>query len=266
MRSLQLFHALTIFALLMCGILTIPAAFAGDNTASGEKKACCADKEAAGAEAGKSCCTSGEKAEGDQACADGEKACCKNKGDKSVKVAGMDLAPCEDEGEPVVHVRPAGWPVVGVQTELGFFPVNTCPVTGETLDPNSHKLHSFDFDGRLVTVCCPGCESRFRADSARFVANLDEMIRTQQAPHYPLTACPTTGGELGGMGEPALMIEGNYLVKLCCAGCSKGVKADPTETLAKLEAAYSALLTEDQEFAPLPTPTKAEAVEVASAQ
>jgi len=223
MRSNRTLNALAVFALLMLGIAGIPSAFAGN------------DKDA---KSGDACCADGEKT--DVAKAEGEKACCADKADKHVKVGNLDLAPCEDEGEEAAPaIRPANWARLGVMTDAGFYPVNTCAVTGETLDASSPKLHTFDHEGRLIVTCCPGCESGFKADPARFIGNLDAMIKEQQRAQYPLTTCPTTGEELGGMGEPAEMIQGNYLVRLCCAGCSKGVAADPSATLAKLEAFYS---------------------------
>jgi hypothetical protein len=222
----------------MLGIAGIPSAFAGDDAKSGD--ACCADGAAA----------DHKHAEGE------EKACCAAKGDKHEKVGNLDLAPCEDEGEEAAPAeRPADWARLGVMTDAGFYPVNTCAVTGEALDVNSKKLHHFDYEGRLIVTCCPGCESGFRADPARFVANLDAMIKEQQRAIYPITSCPVSGEELGGMGEPVEVIEGNYLVRLCCAGCGKAVHADPSATIAKLEAFYSEKVGE----------TEAETTEVASA-
>lgn len=234
MRSNRTLNALAVFALLMLGIAGIPSAFAGDTKDAKSGDACCADK--------------AEAAEGE--CAPGEKACCADKGEKHVKVGNLDLAPCEDEGEgPAPEVRPADWARLGVMTEAGFFPVNTCPVTGEALDVNSPKLHHFDYEGRLIVVCCPGCESRFKADPARFVGNLDAMIKEQQGAQYPLTTCAVTGEELGGMGEPVEMMSGNYLVRLCCNGCKKAIEADPTAAIAKLEAFYSEQVGETAEVA-----------------
>lgn len=252
MRSLQV---LGMSALLVLGAAALDVAYAG-NPDSKSGDACCSAEAKEAKKDGDACCS----AEAKESCStdtdavktadSGEaKECCKNKGDKEVKVAGMNLAPCDDEGEELIEVRPASWPRVGIMTAAGYFPVNTCCVTGETLDPTSPKLHTFTHEGRLIVLCCPGCEKRFVADPARFLTNLDVMIKEQQGALYPLTACPTTGEELGGMGEPVEIIRDNFLVKFCCAGCVKGFEADPASTLETLKAFFSETPTDSPNLA-----------------
>ncbi|HYE78256.1 MAG TPA: hypothetical protein VEI97_09735 [bacterium] len=219
---------------LAIGICTAQASLAGDHTHEGEGK--------------------------------GEKACCALKGEKTAE--GVKLAACDhehEEGEHA-HARPADAPRVGVALETGFYPVSTCPVTGETLAPD--HFHRFEVDGREVVTCCPGCETRFREDLTTFTANLDTMITEQQSEAYPLTTCPVAGEELGE--KASSLIVNNYLVKVCCAGCGNKVKADPAKYTAELAAFWAevpqAAVTVEEAEAEMAAVAEAEAVEVAQAE
>ncbi len=48
--------------------------------------------------------------------------------------------------------------------------------------------------------------------------------------------CPVTGEELGSMGEPVAVNVSGRTVYVCCRGCAKRAEADPTKTLAAVEA------------------------------
>lgn len=52
--------------------------------------------------------------------------------------------------------------------------------------------------------------------------------------------CPVTGEELGSMGEPVPVTVGGRTVYVCCRGCVKRAEADPTNTLAAVEAERAA--------------------------
>lgn len=52
--------------------------------------------------------------------------------------------------------------------------------------------------------------------------------------------CPVTGEELGSMGEPVTVAVGGRMVYVCCRGCAKRAEADPTKTLAAVEAERAA--------------------------
>ena len=52
--------------------------------------------------------------------------------------------------------------------------------------------------------------------------------------------CPVTGEELGSMGEPVAVPVGGRTVYVCCRGCAKRAEADPTMTLAAVEAERAA--------------------------
>jgi hypothetical protein len=116
------------------------------------------------------------------------------------------------------------------------YPLSTCPVSGEALDSMGEPVQRV-VDGRDVKLCCAGCNKKFDADTAGYLAKIDEAIVEQQKAAYPLTTCVVSGQELGSMGEPISKVSGNQLVQLCCAGCVKKVDADPATYLSKIDAA-----------------------------
>ncbi len=44
-----------------------------------------------------------------------------------------------------------------------------CPVSGEAIEAGSPTI---EHEGKLVALCCPGCESKFKKDPAKFMKNL----------------------------------------------------------------------------------------------
>ena len=63
------------------------------------------------------------------------------------------------------------------------------------------------------------------------------MIK-QQAADYPIDVCVISGRPLGD--SPNELVVANRLVKTCCGGCSKKVKANPTATIAMIDKARQA--------------------------
>lgn len=116
------------------------------------------------------------------------------------------------------------------------YPLGTCPVSGEPLGSMGDPVQ-MDVDGRDVKLCCAGCTKKFEADTAGYIAKIDEALIEQQAESYPLDTCVVSGQELGSMGEPINKIYGNQLVQFCCAGCVGKVDADPATYVAKIDAA-----------------------------
>jgi hypothetical protein len=88
----------------------------------------------------------------------------------------------------------------------------------------------------------------FMQDPAKHLAAVDRKLVEMQRPHYPLTTCPVSGGELGSMGEPKDIVVGNRLVRLCCAGCEAQVRENPEPIIAKLDAA--AVEQQSADYAP----------------
>lgn len=54
---------------------------------------------------------------------------------------------------------------------------------------------------------------------------------------YPLDTCVVTGGKLGSMGKPVILVHEGREVKFCCAGCKPKFEADPDKYLKKIDAA-----------------------------
>mgnify|MGYP000134051330 CR=1 FL=1 len=127
-------------------------------------------------------------------------------------------------------------------------PVNTmCPIGKEaTVD----GVPSLEYKGNTIAFCCPGCSDEFMGweESARdyFVANAKMGIyevadepaakapATKAEIAYPFNTCPISGGELGGMGDPIVMVYDGREVKFCCAMCIPTFEKD-------LKASFKAL-------------------------
>lgn len=60
----------------------------------------------------------------------------------------------------------------------------TCPVMGGAVDPEVFVEH----EGQKVYFCCDGCDKKFKADPAKYVAKLKESYTTQM--HCPVTGNP----------------------------------------------------------------------------
>lgn len=124
-----------------------------------------------------------------------------------------------------------------VRQQLPFYPLETCPVSGEELGEMGAPV-DLVCRNRLVRLCCKGCKRKFLAKPEKFIAKLDEAVIAALGPKYPLTTCVVSGEELGGAtGEPIDYVIGNRLIRLCCKGCKKKVAKDPLSFLAKLDVA-----------------------------
>lgn len=52
---------------------------------------------------------------------------------------------------------------------------------------------------------------------------------------YTLNVCPVTGGELGSMGDPIVIVQDGREIKFCCAGCKPKFEADPAKYIAQID-------------------------------
>ncbi len=132
-----------------------------------------------------------------------------------------------------------------IAQQMPTYPLTSCVISDEEFSAESGEPISFLHEGRLVRVCCKSCVKKFKKSPEGSMAKIDQAIIAAQLPHYPLETCPTSGEELGGMGEPINVITGTRLVRFCCAGCIKGHKKDPSKAMAKLDAAYIAAQVEN---------------------
>lgn len=116
-----------------------------------------------------------------------------------------------------------------------FYALQTCPVSGEKLGGMGEPV-DFVFKNRLVRLCCPSCKADFLKEPGKYVAKLDAAVVAAQGKSYLPRSCIVSGEEFGGeMGEPVDYVVGNRMVRLCCKGCVKKLRADPLMYLARLD-------------------------------
>jgi len=73
------------------------------------------------------------------------------------------------------------------------------------------------------------------AQVAAPAAEAEEIAK--QLPSYPMTTCPVSGEELGGMGKVLDLMHEGHLVRLCCKACVKEFQKDPAKTIKAIEEA-----------------------------
>jgi hypothetical protein len=121
--------------------------------------------------------------------------------------------------------------------QLPSYPAGECVVSGEAMGGEHGDPISYVHEGRLFRLCCKSCIKALAKSPAEYVAKLDAAVVKEQLPSYPLETCAVSGKKLGEMGEPADLVVGTRLVRLCCPSCKPGVAKDPASALAKVNAA-----------------------------
>ena len=149
------------------------------------------------------------------------------------------------------------------------YPLATCPVSGKPLTKDAviyvmeDKANPLN-DGREIRFCCANCVAPFVADPTKFLPAIDAAIIAQQSARYPLTHCVVmTDDELPAAGSPDAdklkeLVVLNDMVRLCCPGCMKKLKKDPTKYLADINAAVIA--TQKKNYALVTCPISGEAL------
>ena len=93
----------------------------------------------------------------------------------------------------------------------------------------------------LVALLLSGAALAFQQGEAKAApaaaASPDAEVIAKQLPSYPLTTCPVSGEELGGMGKVLDLVHEGHLVRLCCKACVKEFQKDPAKTLKSIEEA-----------------------------
>jgi YHS domain-containing protein len=130
-----------------------------------------------------------------------------------------------------------------IASQLPYYPLETCVVTDEALlpvcaDDPSQKQIDVVVNNRLVRLCCKGCLKELRADPERSFERIDSAIIALQRENYPLDTCLMSGEPLVE-GEVVEVVLANRLFRLCCNRCKRGLKKDPTETIAGLDKAWA---------------------------
>lgn len=158
-------------------------------------------------------------------------------------LALMALAACASAHENHDHGKDAakaegGAAAAESTTEFtgDAYPLDHCVVTGDKLDAMGTPV-TLVHEGRQVQFCCDTCVVEFQNDPAKWLKKIDDEIVQQQAGRYPLETCMVSGEKLGSMGDPINLVVGNRLVKICCAGCEKTVRANPAKYIDQLNKA-----------------------------
>ncbi|MCC7477993.1 hypothetical protein IT575_05990 [bacterium] len=133
--------------------------------------------------------------------------------------------------EEAAHSKPAA---AGAKAASTAYPLDICIVTGEKLGEGAV---SYSHEGREIRFCCSGCIETFKSAPAEWLAKLDSAIIEEQKAAYPLDTCPITGEGLESMGGAYDIVVDNRLVRLCCKGCEKAVRADAAKYIKMLDEA-----------------------------
>lgn len=119
-----------------------------------------------------------------------------------------------------------------VESQLPDYPMDKCPVGGPL--GSMGEPVNFIYMNRLVRFCCAPCEASLVNEPGKYLAKLDAAYAEKQRANYAIDTCVVTGAKLGSMGEPAEVVAGTTLVRLCCESCLPKFRANPAEYLAKL--------------------------------
>ena len=127
-----------------------------------------------------------------------------------------------------------------IAEQLITYPDQLCALSGKAVDRKGTATNVI-YEGRLYRFCCTNCSESFEADhDPEVIARVNAAIVKAQSANYPLKTCPISGKAFEKDAEPTNVFYGTRLVKLCCGRCAKSFAKDPSETVAKLDAAYIA--------------------------
>ena len=59
------------------------------------------------------------------------------------------------------------------EAPAGAIAQKNCPLTGGRINPDIH----FDYNGRRIYFCCPGCIENFKKDPVKYLAKVDAEIQ-----------------------------------------------------------------------------------------
>lgn len=108
------------------------------------------------------------------------------------------------------------------------YPLDICAVSGKKLG-SMGKAIEVVHEGRQVRFCCQGCVPKFNAEPAKFFKIIDNKIIEVQKASYPLDTCVLSGEKLDDKAKS--FVVNNRLVRVCCGGCVKKIKAKVPEKM-----------------------------------
>lgn len=121
-----------------------------------------------------------------------------------------------------------------VKQQKSDYPLETCVVSGQKLGSMGEPVE-YVHDNRLVRLCCKGCISAVEKDPAKHLTELDKAAIEKQKADYPLDTCVVRGDELDDNAKDVVI--GGQLVRLCCPGCEKKLRAEPQKYLTQIDEA-----------------------------
>jgi YHS domain-containing protein len=77
-----------------------------------------------------------------------------------------------------------------------------------------------------------------------------QMTASGAGDPYPLTTCPVSGEDLGGMGDPVVYDYDGREIRFCCSGCIKKFEANPQKYIGEIDAKIIAM---EKPYYPLTT-------------
>ena len=120
-------------------------------------------------------------------------------------------------------------------------------MTGKKLGPLKDQV-VVDHDGRELRFSSKKSVETFLETPEPFLEKIDALMVADQLALYPLKTCPVSGEKLGSMGDPLDILYKNRLVRLCCKGCLKKFRKDPSKFIAELNDAAIKAQVKDYPF------------------
>lgn len=114
----------------------------------------------------------------------------------------------------------------------------TCPVMPEETMPDPHGPEARDckvmvWNNRMVRLCCTKCVFMFRADPAKYIAVLDQVVIEEAKKAGRQKTCVVNGRDLPASAN--WFVIGDRAVATCCRGCQPRAMARPRVMVAKLD-------------------------------
>lgn len=117
---------------------------------------------------------------------------------------------------------------IGIAVDVSADEQKVCPVSGKQVDGS----HFAEVDGKKVHVCCDNCKKKIEAEPAKYIGKLEQADATLAKATTDQTVCPVSGKKIDM--SKYVDHEGKRIY-VCCDGCVKKVKADPSGYINKLE-------------------------------
>ncbi|XZE54208.1 hypothetical protein SH139x_000160 [Planctomycetaceae bacterium SH139] len=111
-----------------------------------------------------------------------------------------------------------------------------CHVSGKPLGSMGQPV-AVEIAAQTVYACCKRCVATIEANPEKFAAakfeiTVAKITKADAELVAKQKVCPVMDEPLGSMGQPVKMLVNDKPIFLCCKGCIKKIKAEPTKYLA----------------------------------